>query len=396
MGTPYTWDLARSADTVDRCSWDEICRPTKSPYLDLPFLRAVERSFSDEAEFWYAIFREGDRPVACTVFSQYLVDGALMAPPRVQRVVEKIRKVWKSFLKYRIMLGGVPLSTCDHQLAIAPDADIDRLAPAFDVLAQELARETRCKLISFKEFQPDLARRLRPLAQYDYQAARSVVAYNLHGEYASFDEYLASRSKRTRANIRKHFKKFEAAGLTCEHLRGRDGVEKLFTEDVHNLYVNVLNRAVVKFERIPVEFFRELAINCPDDSCFTIIRKEGKIVGFCSAIASPGAHNMLYCGLDYSLNADADLYFNIIFRGLAQGLKPGVRMVHIGAGADEFKQHMGCEPEILSVYVKAVGAARQFLFNQVFGLLFDTTPLPEPTLPAIALEPAPAVHRPAA
>jgi len=376
---PYETTVVERADDVDAAAWEAGCGFSKNPLLDLRFLKAVEASFADEARFWYATFHDDNGvAVACACFSQYLVDGALMAPPAFQGLVGGIRRVWPQFFKYKILLCGVPVSTCGNQLGVSPEADSARLIPVLDGLAVKLARESGCVLISFKEFPPAEAERITSLTASGFLQARSVVAYHLPGEFGSFESYVASRSKRTRAKIRRHFRKFEEGGLTCEQLRGRDGVERLFSDDVHRLYLNVLNRAHVKFERIPANFFRQLARQLPDESHFTFIRKEDRIVAFCCGVGSPGAHTMLFCGLDYSLNAEADLYFNTIYRGLAAGLVPGVRLVNIGASADEFKQHMGCRGESLSIYVKAVGTLRQLLFKQVFGLLFDTSPAPAP------------------
>lgn len=375
--TPYSYDLYPRAGAVDTGAWREVCDPLGNPFLDLRFLQAVETSFAAEAQMWYAIFRDdAGRPVACACYSKYLVDGTLMAGGFVARMVSGVRRVWPRFLKFSILLCGTPVSTCGNQLGIAPAADMDRLVPAIDGLAVQLARESGCMLISFKEFPRGEAERIESLKSRDFLKARSVVAYNLPGEFGSFDGYVASRSKRTRAKIRRHFKKFEEQGLTCEQLRGRDGVDQLFTDDVHRLYLNVLDRAHITFERIPVEFFREVARQLPDESCFTIMRQKERIVAFCCGVASAGAHTMLFCGLDYSLNAAADLYFNTIYRGLAHGLTPGVRTVFIGASADEFKQHMGCQGEPLAVYVKALGAVQQFVFRHAFRFLFDTTPIP--------------------
>lgn len=373
MINPYACDLMTGVEQIDARDWDAICTPDGNPFIDRRFLRAVATSFATEARFWYAIFRDDDgRPVACTCFSQYLVDGALMAPAGFQKMVAWIRRVWPTFFKYKMLLGGLPVSTCGNQLAVRPDVDYERLTAGLHQVADRLARQNGCGLISFKEFAPEVAAKVSGLAGHDYLQGRSVVAYSLAGDFESFEQYQASRSKRTRANIRRHFRKFDEAGLTFETLRGRDGVDQLFTADVHRLYLNVLDRADVRFERIPLEFFQELARQLPDESCFTFMRKGDRIVGFCCGVASRGAHTLLFCGLDYSLNADADLYFNIIFRGLAQGLTGGVRVVHIGASADEFKKNIGCRGESLSVYVNAVGAVRQFVFRRIFGLLFDT------------------------
>jgi predicted N-acyltransferase len=389
MAIPYAYELTEQVDDVDVTTWEAVCGPARNPYLGLGFLRAVERSFAREAKFWYAIFRDdAGQPVGCACFSRYLVDGALMAPQPIQRMLAVVRRAWPSFLKYSILLCGVPVSTCNNQLAIADGGDMERLAISLDALSLKLARESGCTLISFKEFPPEMSRRMDTLQGHGFLRARSLVAYSLAGEFGSFAGYQASRSKGRRAKIRNSFRKFENAGLTCEELRGRDGIDRLFTDDVHRLYLNVLDRAKVKFETIPVEFFRELARQEPDDSCFTIIRKGDRIVGFCCGLADGEEHNMLFCGLDYSLNAEADLYFNLIYRGLGQGLAPGVKVVHVGAAADEFKRHLGCTGESIALYVKAVGAVRQFALRQVFGLLFDTTPEPANFELSGILEPA--------
>lgn len=382
----YRYDLVQSVDNVDVESWNSVCGSQQNAYLDLRFLRAVENSFSHEATFWYLIIRnEVGRPIACTCFTKYLVDSALMAPRVIQNGIAGVRKLWPSFLKYHILLCGIPVSTCHHQLAIDEDADMSRVLVTLDEVAEKLARESGCDLISFKEFPPEVAVQMDLLKGHGFLWARSVVAYSLKGSFGSFDDYYNSRSKPRRAKIRKTLKKLEDAGLTCEERSGGEGVEDLFTDDVHRLYMNVLDRAQVKFETIPADFFRELARQLPDESTFTLFRKDGRIVGFCSGLRGQGQHNMLFCGLDYSLNADAELYFNILYRGLGHGLVPGVEVVHVGAAADQFKQHLGCEGETLSIYVKAVGSVRQFLLRQTFGFLFDTKPLPvaAPAVPVV-------------
>lgn len=382
----YRYDLVQSVEGVDAESWNAVCGPERNAYLDLRFLRAVENSFAKEASFWYLIIRnELGQPIACTCFTKYLVDGVLMAPQVIQNAMAGVRKLWPSFLKYPIMLCGVPVSTCHHQLAIADNADMSRVLVTLNTVAEKLARESGCHLISFKEFPPEAAVHMDALKEQGFLWARSVVAYSLKGDYSSFDEYYDSRSKARRGKIRKTLKKLEAAGVTCEERSGGEGVEDLFTDDVHRLYMNVLNRAQVKFETIPADFFRELARQMPEESTFTLFRKDGRIVGFCCGLRGEEQHNMLFCGLDYSLNADAELYFNILYRGLGHGLVPGVKVVHIGAAADEFKQHIGCVGESMSIYVRAVGAVRHFLLKQVFGFLFDTKPLPvaAPAVPMV-------------
>ena len=373
MPTRYACELYNSVDDIDADEWREVCRSSENMYLDPRFLKAVELSFVAEAQFWYAVYRdEAGRAVAATCFSRYRVDGALLAPPVVQKIVSIVRRIWPGFFQFRLMMCGVPVTTCDCQLAIVDDADLEGILAGLDETAVSLARQSGCRLLSFMQFSPELAAKLDGLSRYGFHKTRSAYAYHLEGNLDSFDAYLASRNSKARWNIRKSLKQFEATGLTCEQFRGRDGAEQLFTPEVHQLYLNVLNRAKVRFERIPNEFFQEFARQYPDESCYTVIRQGERIVAFCCGLADGDQYALLWVGFDYSINAETELYFNVMYRCLEQGLAPGVRVVYFGASADQFKQRVGCRGTWLSIYVKAIYPPGQLLLKWLSGLLFDT------------------------
>ncbi|WP_397570380.1 GNAT family N-acetyltransferase [Schlesneria sp. T3-172] len=388
--TTYQCELYESIDDVDQEEWREICRQTNNISLDPRFLKAVEISFAAESKIWYAIFRdENGRAVAATCFSRFMVDGSMMAPSTIQNLASRVRRVWSGFMRLPILLCGLPISMCDHQLAIAENVDDEALLTALDATAIKIARKARCRLISFKEFPPALAKRMDRLSQFGFLKARSVYAYHLEGEYGSFDNYLASRNSSTRQNIKRSFRRFDEAGLTCEQVLGRDGIEHLITPEVYELYVRVLERADVKFERIPLSFFHELARQMPDDSHYTIIRKGEKIVGFGCAVAGMGQHSLIVMGLDDASNRDTDLYFNIVYRGIQDALVPGVRVIHIGAAADEFKQRIGCQGEWLSIYVKTANSLGNLFMQQIFKLCLDTQDAYNAPAPSSPQKPTP-------
>ncbi|WP_299469218.1 GNAT family N-acetyltransferase [uncultured Gimesia sp.] len=356
MGTSYRCEIFETIDEVDHREWNEVCHYAHNLYLNPQFLKAVEKSFAPEAKIWYAIYRDaGNQVVAATCFSRYYVDLAHMVAESsmLQKMILGGRRFHSGFGKIRILLGGLPLTTSDHQLAIHPDADLNLLTASLSDTARTLANESRCRLTAFKEFQPELTERINGLTGNGYIKIRSQYVYQLSGNYDSFDEYLTSRRSGTRQSIRSSLKRFEKSGLTYEHLRGRDGVAEIFTEDVYRLYLNVFHRAKVRFECIPRSFFQELARQLPDDSCFTIIRQGEQIVGFCCGVAAGDQHSVMIVGRDDRVSREADLYFNLIYRGLDQALVPGIRTVLFGATSDQLKKRMGCEGTWLTAYSKA-------------------------------------------
>ena len=365
----YRSVLADSTEAVNAADWGAVCDLGENPFMDLRFLRTLERALSD-GKYWLALFYDGDRPVAAACYSLYAVDGAIFAPA-LQRAAGFVRRVWRSFFKFKLLLCGVPVGTGQGNISAVADANWNQLAPLLDEIAVRLARQTGAGFIAFKEFDAPGMVRLAGLEAHGYRITTSVVKYTLPREHPNFDAYYTSRSKRTRANMRKYLAKAESAGVTSKHLRGREGVPDVYTDGVHELYLNVVRRAQLKFELMPAEFFRELARQFPEESRFTFLTQGQRTVGFCVALSSSRSHDMLYCGVDYDVNAQADVYFNLVYQALGHGLEQPVTHINVGQSADEFKRRLGCVATQTYIYIKGVGAARAWIFGKVFGMLFD-------------------------
>ncbi len=373
MATNYSCKLYESIDDVDLEEWESICSHADNLYLNPRFLKAVELSFTPDAKIWYAVFRDKNgKAVAANCFSQYFLDCESMSPPMLRRLISSVRQIWPSFAMYRILFGSLPISLSDNQLALSPDANEDWIVADLCEIAQKLAKENRCRFTYFKDFNPDWVSRIGGIEEYGFFKLQSQFAYCLHGEFGSFVEYLKSLRSGTRASVRNSLKRFEKAGLTREELRGRDGIEHIFTPEVYQLYVNVFNHADIRLELIPIKFFYELARQLPDDSRFTIFRQNEKIVGFCCGLGDDHQYSVLYGGRDYSVGQGSDLYFNLVYGGLNQALAPGIKKVYFGSTSDTLKQRMGCEGVWLTAYIKAKRSIGTWILKQIISLMFKT------------------------
>lgn len=378
---PYRFELQTRVSEIDRQSWERVCRGAGDPFMELRYLLANENAFRGEAQFWYAtLLDEQGRAIGCTCFTRYHVDVAMLGPAFTKWSTALIRRVWKSFLKVPVLLGGSPVSTCRGQLILSDEADSNRVVATLDAIVAEIVKQAPVEYIGFKEFKTPLCDRVSGLQKFGFLRLHSQITYDLFGEYDSFQSYLATRGKLSRARIRKRFQKLEAEGLTCVQCRGGEGAVERFTDEVHRLYLNVLGKAKKKLERLPAEFFRELARQYPEESRFTFVYKAGRPVAFVCGLDSPGSHVLLFCGLDYKLNTDGDLYFYGIYRSLGFALRPGVKTVLFGSTADKFKTMVGCKPSSVWIYLKGVGILRSALVNSMAWILFPKPhTLPEQT-----------------
>lgn len=371
MDPHYTYVLCSSTKDLNAEHWQAVCSQYSHPYMDLRFIRAVEASMGAPAKYWFATFYDAaSQPVACACYALYLVDGGIFLPPGVQSWFNTIRKVWRSFFQFKVLLQGLPVTTGESQLAVVPGVEMTKLAPLLDEIACKLARAEGSNFISVKELDESSAALLAPLENHGYRRADSVLTWTLKSEFASFDDYYNTRTKRTRANMRKYMKRFEDAGLRFKHVKGGEGADVLYTDDVHELYMAVFRRAAVKFEVLPAEFFREVARQMSDDSRFTFVYQGDKIVGYVLGLNSPHTHFLLLCGMDYNLNAQSDLYFNLLYRALEFAIADRTPFIRVGASADEFKKRLGSTSKRLYFYVKSPNAIVRWILNRVFPLVF--------------------------
>ena len=81
-----------------------------------------------------------------------------------------------------------------------------------------------------------------------------------------------------------------------------------------------------------------------------------------------------FCGFDYQLNEEADLYFNLLYEDLDFALRQNVGSIHIGQTANEFKSRVGCYLEPRFFYVKSRDPVVQVLVRAGSPYLFPPAP----------------------
>jgi predicted N-acyltransferase len=371
----YSLSLARSIDERDADEWHAACGGRADAVMDPRFLKAVETSMATESRFYNIVFRDAAaNPVAAVFLSLYSIDGLLLAPQHWKKAGARLRRLWPGFLKVQVLLCGSPVSTGESHLRIAPGADPYALLRQLDQLLLRLARTQHAPFIVFKEFGPQEIVRTDALLKLGYVRADSPPMNYFPSRFRDFDHFLASVRSRYRSQLRRSRKKFHRAGLRVLHLRGDMGIDEFYTDEIHRLYLNVLNHAAIRFECLPAQFFRELARQFPDAAAFTLICRGERVVAFMCGIFHQHDYLNLFCGFDYELNAEADLYFNLMCEDLDYALRQNVRNIHVGQTADEFKSRMGCSLEPRFFYVKSRDRLLQSLLRAASPYLFPAAP----------------------
>ncbi|QDT41537.1 hypothetical protein Pan241w_16000 [Gimesia alba] len=381
-----TFELWDSIDAVDGPAWDQLCQPAENLFMQRSLLGAIERSLSDDAQFWYVLFRDQDqRPVCAAAFSAYTLDISLLAEGFSAKVAQQVAKVAPGLLQLKVIFLGMPVSAGQNHICFAVDADRAAILKQLDELLVSKAREVKAECILAKEFSEAELPLMQPLLDCGYRLADSLPMNHMQPEHADFDGFLASLKSDTRGKLRKSIKKIKKNQLRFEYYRGTEAAERM-TDEVYQLYRNVLDRAKIQLERLPKSFFLEMLQGLPDNMEVIFLYEEDRVLAFGACLFTDSVFVPIYLGVDYENNSKYDLYFNMLFETADRALKQGARDIVLGQSADDVKHFkLRSYQQPLYLYSKGISLSARLAMSCCFSLLFPKRAL---RFPRMSTEPA--------
>jgi predicted N-acyltransferase len=193
--------------------------------------------------------------------------------------------------------------------------------------------------------------------------------------FGSLDDYCAALKAHYRDQIVLSRKKFEQGGATMTVVADPVELERIHTPAVHQLYLNVVNRAEMKVEVLTDAFFRALAREMPRQVRMIVFTCRDEILAYTWNLQTDTDLYILFAGVSYERNADFDLYFNLLYATLDYGMRQGVTTIQVGQTADVFKARVGCTSEPRYALAKGVRPLMAWTFR---NLLVRLIPRPVP------------------
>ena len=362
----YTAQVFHSVDEIDIAAWEQV-RAADDLFMDLRLLRIIESALAGDAHFHYALIRDAlGQPVAAACLCACSVDATVLTEDRrLRRLIAALGKIVPALTHPRILFCGMPLSAGQSHLRFVPGIDHRAVLGVLDALLAKIAREERALCIVLKEFGLNELPPLESLKLLGYRRADSLPVSQAGSEHRSFGDYLASLNHKKRLNIRNSQKKLASGGVKILTTSDSALVDRIFGDDVHRLYQNVIDKSETIMERLPASFFRDLARRLPENCVFQFAMQEEKVLAFAVSLFSNSTFYGLYMGIDYDANVKYDLYFNMLYASFSEGLCRGVSGMEFGQTADQVKrQKLGSHQTPRYFVIKGAG----FAMRRILGL----------------------------
>ena len=161
--------------------------------------------------------------------------------------------------------------------------------------------------------------------------------------FASFAEYCVALRTKYRKKVNRSTRKLKNTGIETKVLSDPDEILKLYTPDVHAMYCEMVAKSDIKLEVFPIEYYQQLAKQLAGQVELVALVKNSRIMAFAWCLYDNSTYHMMYAGLDYSLNREFDLYFNVMYAGFDRAFRKRVKRIHVGQTATVFKSRRGCE-----------------------------------------------------
>jgi predicted N-acyltransferase len=351
MQVPYSYRLFGSFDEVDTGAWERARTECgASIVMDPRFLGAVESSMKQSCRFWYMlVYEDNSRPVACAVLTGTTIDLADFVDPGMAWVLRIL-----PLRHLQMLICGLPVSTGHNTLGLAARNSSRQILPVIDGAICELASKMRMHGVVYREFRPSELEWTSPLLELGYRRITAPPTHFFKPVFQNLQHYCAALKSHYRKQIKRSIRKLELAGMEIKILSEPEQILKAYTPEVHNLYHQVRDRADVKFEVITTDYLRELASRMGSQVNLIVLEMGSRIIAFGWCLHTASAYYMFYAGLDYALNDELDLYFNLHYAALDCALRKRVSTIELGPSADAFKARLGCYSEPTYLFAKGL------------------------------------------
>ncbi len=171
-------------------------------------------------------------------------------------------------------------------------------------------------------------------------------------KFKTFSEYLNSLRSSYRRRINIAIKKGNK--LKIQKIKNTD-----FTDEIHNLYLNVLRNSKYPLETLNKNFFRLF------ESEIYVWYADDKPIAFVQLKELGGSLNFIFGGMDYKYRNQYDLYFNMLIFILKKGIEKQCKVINFGQTAESAKMRIGCKMERRYMHIIAGNKVIDFILTKL-------------------------------
>jgi predicted N-acyltransferase len=361
----FAFAVYDSVTMINQEHWNAIVNHG-SEFLKIPYLTVLENEHPENMRFHYAIIYETNKPVAIAYFQ--VIDfssesfGNLIEQNNDEfscAITGYLKKHLTNHLKrsadkmnMRLLICGNAFVSGEHGFICKPEIN---KTEAFDALADVIyrigrAEQLRGKIaaVLVKDFYKSTKNASDELQEFKYHDFLVEPNMIVDINWKTFDEYLNAMSKKYRHRAKAIVKK----GIEIERKVFSEADIRANTKQIQSLYNNVHLKAKFRMASLTANYFAEIKKALVDTFSFTGYYHNEQLIGFRTSFILKNEVEAHFIGLNYDVNKELELYQNILYDYVKEGIDNHVKQLFLGRTASEIKSTVGAEAYELTCYIR--------------------------------------------
>ncbi|WP_163832766.1 GNAT family N-acetyltransferase [Spartinivicinus ruber] len=358
----YQYVIADCIDFINVIHWDQVVGHA-SVFMSREYLQVLDANSPTNTEQRYALAYQDGKPVAAIVCQLATITGKqLMLPDK--KLKEKVVKKYRE----RVLVCGNLVSNGLHGVAFANELDPEQ---GWRIIAELIYRIRRGEKLNgsvnfalVKDLGIAQLEESVVMERYSYRKIQTDpdMVLELPDTCRSFDDYLQLLTSKYRNRVKKTQKQLRQANITDLRVTDLEPYEQV----IHNLYLQVEQKAEVRPATLPRGYFSALASALGENLSCSVIKHQDKVVGFVTTIKDGDVAKGYYVGIDYQTNAEYPIYFRLLQLIIEHGISMGCHTISFGRTALEPKTSLGAKPEATFVWARHRLPAVNYLVRKLF------------------------------
>ncbi len=314
------------------------------------YLSAIENSFQD-LNFRYAIIYKDHLPVLFAYFQLFNITSRNFKLDTNKRFVRGIFRFFLDFHKARILQLGNTMRTETPGYSFDPRYfNNEDAMEAIASIAEKIAADEKVVAVILKDIPTPTPSIGGILGGMGYQQPwdDQIMQMEVDSSWKSFNDYTAALSRKYKTRAKKAIElrnKFTISALNETQI-------KELQPDIYRLYSEVTTKQAFVLSQTCSDYFISLKKLYKDNFEVYGYFLEGKLVAFYSAFVTPENYEVYYIGINYEINNEYQLYFNILFSGLERAIQLRKGVLKLGRTSFDAKASLGAKPKSLDYHIK--------------------------------------------
>lgn len=359
--TALRQDYRHAASLAELQSDWEAAQPAEDIFLQPAFLRLVENNPPEGITPHYLVFYREGQPVgvACLQIIDFRASRSVqLAEPTI------FQRLLLSRARFRVLICGNVLLSGDHgyffQPGISEKEQYQLLQAGMQAVLNRIPR-----------LQGFLVKDLAGLGETDKArwAGEGYAGFcflpnmvlELPAHWNSIKDYQEALHSKYRVRARRAARLAEGIvrrELSLEEIRAAE-------TEIYQLYRQVADKVDFNVAFLPRDYFATLKAGLGEDFRLVGYFEEGRLVGFFTTIFDYTTLEAHFLGFDAEVNHRRQLYLNMLYDMIAQGIHFGMQRISFGRTATEIKSSVGAQPQSLQCWFRH----RRRLHNRLVGPL---------------------------